>query len=35
MEWFQWLAERMLERETASQPVPAYIAHRHWKSPRS
>ena len=31
MEWFQWLAERMMERETASQPVPAYIAHRDWK----
>jgi hypothetical protein len=31
MEWFQWLAERMLERETSSPPVPAYIAHRNWK----
>jgi hypothetical protein len=27
-EWFHWLAERMLEREKASPPVPAYIAHR-------
>lgn len=30
-EWFQWLAERMLERETASKAVPAYVAHRDWK----
>ncbi|HSR64254.1 MAG TPA: DUF4760 domain-containing protein [Xanthomonadaceae bacterium] len=29
-EWFQWLAERMLEREAATPPVPAHIAHRHW-----
>jgi hypothetical protein len=34
MEWFQWLAERMMERETTSQPVPAYIAHRDWKPRR-
>ena len=32
MEWFQWLAERMLERETPAQPIPAYLAHRDWKS---
>lgn len=31
MEWFQWLADRMRERETTSQPVPAHIAHRDWK----
>ena len=30
-EWFQWLAERMMERETGSQPIPAYLAHRDWK----
>jgi hypothetical protein len=30
-EWFQWLAEGMMEREQLSPPVPAYIAHRHWK----
>jgi len=30
-EWFQWLAERMLERESGVQAVPAYIAHRDWK----
>jgi hypothetical protein len=26
-EWFQWLAERMMERESTTPPVPAYIAH--------
>src|SRR6266478_7719461 len=26
-EWFQWLAERMMERESTAPPVPAYIAH--------
>ncbi len=26
-EWFQWLAERMKEREKEKPPVPAYIAH--------
>ena len=31
-EWFQWLAERMMERETNAQPTPAYIAYRNWKS---
>ena len=30
-EWFQWLAERMMEREKLSPPVPAYIAHRTWR----
>jgi hypothetical protein len=30
-EWFQWLAERMMEREKQIPPVPAYIAHRDWK----
>ena len=34
MEWFQWLAERIQERETASQPLPAYIAHRDWRPGR-
>jgi len=33
-EWFQWLAERMMEREKLSAPVPAYIAHRTWREPR-
>ncbi len=30
-EWFQWLAERMMERESKNPPVPAYIAHREWR----
>jgi len=33
-EWFHWLAERMMEREKLSLPVPAYIAHRAWLEPR-
>jgi hypothetical protein len=31
-EWFQWLAERMLEREQHGSAVPAYVAHRDWKA---
>jgi hypothetical protein len=30
-EWFQWLAERMMERESATPPVPAHIEHSEWK----
>jgi hypothetical protein len=30
-EWFQWLAERMIERERAKPPVPAHIQHRDWR----
>jgi len=30
-EWFQWLVERMMEREKRTPPVPAYIGHRDWK----
>ncbi len=30
-EWFHWLAERMLEREKTAPPIPAYVAHRHWR----
>jgi hypothetical protein len=26
-EWFQWLAERMMERESKVPPVPAYVEH--------
>jgi len=33
-EWFQWLAERMLERESAAPPVPAHIEHRRWMPPK-
>ncbi len=31
-EWFQWLTERMAEREERAPAVPAYIAHRDWKA---
>jgi hypothetical protein len=31
-EWFQWLAERMIEREQTTSAIPAYIAHKNWKS---
>ena len=31
LEWFQWLAERMLERETRTPVVPAYVAHSDWR----
>ncbi|MHA7984768.1 DUF4760 domain-containing protein [Rathayibacter sp. CAU 1779] len=30
-EWFQWLAERMTERESGTAPIPAHVAHRDWK----
>ncbi|NIM95769.1 MAG: hypothetical protein GTO18_18875 [Anaerolineales bacterium] len=30
-EWFQWLAERMIDREEAEPPIPAYVAHRDWE----
>jgi hypothetical protein len=30
-EWFQWLAERMAERETSAPPVPAHVEHRDWR----
>jgi hypothetical protein len=32
-EWFQWLAERMQEEESARPPVPAHLQHRNWKRP--
>jgi hypothetical protein len=31
LEWFQWLAERMHEREKRSPAVPAFEAHAGWK----
>lgn len=31
-EWFQWLAERMMEREGHGSALPAYVAHKHWKA---
>lgn len=33
-EWFQWLAERMTERESKTPAVPAYIAQRNWRPRR-
>ena len=30
-EWFQWLAERLSEREAAAPAVPAYVAERDWQ----
>jgi hypothetical protein len=30
-EWFQWLAERIIERETTLEATPAYAAHRNCK----
>ncbi len=30
-EWFQWLAERMMERESNDSPIPAHIEHREWR----
>jgi hypothetical protein len=29
-EWFQWLYDRMAERESHARAVPAHIAHRNW-----
>jgi hypothetical protein len=29
-EWFEWLADRMREKESIAPPVPAPIAHRDW-----
>lgn len=34
-EWFQWLAERVAEREEHTSPVPAHIEHRDWRPARS
>jgi len=31
-EWFQWLAERMRDRESLHPPVPAHLAFKDWKS---
>lgn len=33
-EWFQWLTERLSEKESRIPPVPAHIAHRHWPKTR-
>lgn len=31
-EWFQWLTDRLQEREAVAPPLPAYLAHRDWKA---
>jgi len=31
-EWFQWLAERIMEREKHGSAIPAYIAHADWRA---
>ena len=31
-EWFQWLAERLAERENKAAPIPAHIEHRDWQA---
>ena len=33
-EWFQWLAERMMDREDQGSPLPANIEFRDWRPPR-
>jgi hypothetical protein len=33
-EWFQWLAERMEERESRQRPIPAHVMHKNWRSRR-
>lgn len=33
-EWFQWLAEQMMARESTTPPVPAHIAHKDWHPPK-
>ena len=33
-EWFQWLTERLAERESQMPPIPAHIAHKHWPKRR-
>ncbi len=30
-EWFQWLTERMREREKSKPPIPAHIAYKDWE----
>jgi len=30
-EWFEWLVERLMERQSTSPPVPAHTKHRNWK----
>lgn len=30
MEWAQWLAEKIMEREKTRSPLPAYLEHKDW-----
>lgn len=30
-EWFEWLADRLAERESDAPPVPAHVQHRDWR----
>lgn len=33
-EWFQWLVERLQERESLAPALPAHLEHRRWSPPR-
>jgi len=33
-EWFQWLTERLAEREASTPRIPAHVAHKHWPNKR-
>ena len=35
LEWYQWLAERLIEREALASALPAYEAYRDWTPPRN
>jgi hypothetical protein len=30
-EWFQWMAERIMDREQKTAPIPGYIEYKDWK----
>ncbi len=34
-EWFEWLADRLADRETRQAPIPAHIAHTDWRPTRA
>ncbi len=33
-EWFEWLADRLKDREQVAPPTPAQIEHKSWRPPR-
>jgi hypothetical protein len=33
-EWFEWLSDRLHERESAALPIPAHVEHAQWRAPR-